>query len=336
MSSVKQIEILEFILNSNNGVILDARSEGEYEQGHIPGAISFPLLTNEERVKVGTTYKQNGNFEAVLLGYDLVGPRFSPILKEAKAKFEGKILFIHCWRGGLRSRIMSNLLASAGFQVYLLKGGYKNYRNLVLSTFSKSFNFSVLSGYTGSGKTEVLHFLKQNGKNIIDLEGLAKHRGSAFGGLGFPPQPSQEQFENELANELMKFADSDSIWIEDESRLIGHIQIPNPIYDSYRASILYFMDLPLDERCKLILKDYGSFSKEDLIQSTLKIKKKLGDLRTRMAIEYIEIGDMLAWVKEVLFYYDKAYTTGLKTKTNSAIYRLEGTLDDIKDQLMYK
>ncbi len=334
MSSVKQIEILDFILNSKNGVILDARSEGEYEQGHIPGAISFPLLTNEERVKVGTTYKQNGNFEAVLLGYDLVGPRFSSILKDAKANFDGKTLYIHCWRGGLRSRIMSNLLASAGFQVHLLKGGYKSYRNLVLSTFSKPFNFRVLSGYTGSGKTEVLHYLKQNGKNIIDLEGLANHRGSAFGGLGFPPQPSQEQFENNLANELLKFTDSDSIWIEDESRLIGQIQIPSPIYDSYRAAELYFIDLPIEERSKLILKDYGSFSKEDLIQSTLKIKKKLGDLRTRLAIESIENGDMSAWVKEVLYYYDRAYDTGLKSKNNKSIIRVDGNFNDIKDSLL--
>jgi tRNA 2-selenouridine synthase len=336
MSSVKQIEILEFISEAQNGYILDARSEGEYEQGHIPDSISFPLLKNDERVQVGTCYKQKGNLEAVLLGYELVGPRFSDIIRAAKSKFGGKPLFVHCWRGGLRSRIMTNLLASAGFQVFLLKGGYKTYRNFVLNTFSKTYNFQVLSGYTGSGKTEILHFLKQNGKNMIDLEGLANHRGSAFGSLGFLSQPSQEQFENNLANELYKFNEADEIWIEDESRLIGQIQIPNPIYESYRAAPLFFMDLPIEVRSSIILKDYGSFSKSDLIQSTLKIKKKLGDLRTRMAIQAIESGELNVWVREVLYYYDKAYDTGLKSKNNKSILRLEGSFEEIRDSLLYK
>jgi tRNA 2-selenouridine synthase len=336
MSSVKQIEILEFISEAQNGYILDVRSEGEYEQGHIPGAFSFPLLKNEERVLVGTCYKQKGNFEAVLLGYELVGPQFSDIIRNAKSKFGEKPLFVHCWRGGLRSRIMTNLLATAGFQVYLLKGGYKNYRNFVLETFSKPYNFQVLSGYTGSGKTEILHFLKSNGKNTIDLEALANHRGSAFGGLGFSAQPTQEQFENNLAFELLKFKEYEEIWIEDESRLIGQIQIPNEIYESYRAAPLFFMDLPIEVRSSIILKDYGSFPKSDLIQATLKIKKKLGDLRTRMAIQSVEEGDLNVWVREVLYYYDRAYNTGLKSKNNKSILRLDGSFDEIKDSLLNK
>jgi len=336
MSSVKQIEILEFISEAQNGYILDVRSEGEYEQGHIPSAFSFPLLKNEERVLVGTCYKQKGNFEAVLLGYELVGPQFSDIIRNAKSKFGEKPLFVHCWRGGLRSRIMTNLLATAGFQVYLLKGGYKNYRNFVLETFSKPYNFQVLSGYTGSGKTEILHFLKSNGKNTIDLEALANHRGSAFGGLGFSAQPTQEQFENNLAFELVKFNDKEEVWIEDESRLIGQIQIPNAIYELYRIAPLFFMDLPIEIRSNFILKDYGGIEKRELIESTLKIKKKLGDLRTRMAIQAIEEGDLNAWVLEVLYYYDRAYDTGLKSKNNKSISRLDGSFEEIRDSLLNK
>ncbi len=336
MSSVKQIEILEFISEAQNGYILDARSEGEHEQGHIPGAISFPLLKNEERAQVGTCYKNKGNFEAVILGYELVGPRFPEIIRAAKSKFEEKPLFVHCWRGGLRSRIMTNLLASAGFQVYLLKGGYKNYRNFVLNTFSKPYNFQVLSGYTGSGKTEILEFLKQNGKNVVDLEALANHRGSAFGGLGFSAQPTQEQFENNLALELLKFKENEEIWIEDESRLIGQIQIPNAIYEQYRAAPLFFMDLPIEVRSSIILKDYGSIPELDLIQATIKIKKKLGDLRTRTAIQAIENGDLNTWVREVLYYYDRAYDTGLKSKNNKSISRLDGSFEEIRDSLLNK
>lgn len=334
--NVKQIEILDFLFEAKNGCILDVRSEGEFKQGHIPGAISFPLLKNEERVLVGTCYKEKGNFEAVLLGYELVGPRFSEIIKEAKERFGEKLIYIHCWRGGLRSRIMANLLSSAGMNVSILKGGYKIYRNNVLKMFFKPFQFLVLSGYTGSGKTEVLNFLKKHGKQVVDLEYLANHRGSAFGSLGFSEQPSQEQFENNLAEELRGFDMNSEIWIEDESRLIGNIQIPSGIYENYRKAGLYFMDIPIEKRCSIILKDYGYFKKEELILSTFRIKKKLGDLRTRMAIEAIERGDLMSWVKEVLYYYDKAYNTGLKSKNNKFIYRLEGEINDIKQELLLK
>ncbi|MFY8021327.1 MAG: tRNA 2-selenouridine(34) synthase MnmH [Bacteroidia bacterium] len=327
---------MDFISESRNACILDVRSEGEHSQGHIPGAISFPLLNNEERKLVGTCYKEKGNFEAVLLGYELVGPRFSEIIKDAKAKFGEKLLYIHCWRGGLRSRIMANLLSSAGFSVCILKGGYKSYRNYVQDVFLQPFRFLVLSGYTGSGKTEVLHFLKDNGKQVIDLENLANHRGSAFGGLGFTRQPTQEQFENKLAHELSSLNSSDKIWIEDESRLIGNLQIPSGIYENYRKCGLYFMDIPLEKRCGTILKDYGYFKKEELILSTIRIKKKLGDLRTRLAIEAIEKGELLTWVKEVLYYYDKAYNTGLKSKNNEFIIRIEGEMNDIKKELLSK
>jgi tRNA 2-selenouridine synthase len=235
------------------------RSNKNYLDGHIPGAISFPLLKNEERAQVGTCYKNKGNFEAVILGYELVGPRFPEIIRAAKSKFEEKPLFVHCWRGGLRSRIMTNLLASAGFQVYLLKSGYKNYRNFVLNTFSKPYNFQVLSGYTGSGKTEILEFLKQNGKNVVDLEALANHRGSAFGGLGFSAQPTQEQFENNLA-ELYCFPNpahekitiSNSVnWSKNESPIFI-----NEIGQEFKAEVLNRSDNKIELSLKNISKGF--------------------------------------------------------------------------------
>jgi tRNA 2-selenouridine synthase len=152
--------------------------------GHIPGAINFPLLDNEERAKVGTCYKEKGNYAAVLMGYELVGHKFQEYIKNAAALSPAKAVNIHCYRGGLRSTIMANLLVSAGFEVNLLSGGYKAYRKRVHEILEQPRRIVVIGGLTGAGKTELLLKLKAAGEQVVDLEALAKHRGSSFGAIG--------------------------------------------------------------------------------------------------------------------------------------------------------
>ena len=307
---LKIVSIQSYINLPESALLLDVRSEGEFEQGHIPGAISFPILNNDERKLVGTCYKKKGHNEAVLLGYELVGPKFTSYLAEAYKHFAGQVIYIHCWRGGLRSRIMANLLSSAGFEVNLIEGGYKTYRAVVLDFLNQAFTFHVLGGLTGCGKTEILQTLGDSGAQIIDIEKLANHKGSAFGALGLPEQPTQEQFENNIFKHCVHFNFNKPIWVEDESRLIGRLQVPTGIYAGIRESFVYFLDYTFEERLAHIVSEYGVFDKLVLMETTVKLKKRMGDLLNRQAVEAIQVGDISNWAALVLAHYDKQYLFG--------------------------
>ncbi len=330
---LKQISINEFLNRPKNALVLDSRSEGEFFQGHLPGAISFPILNNEERKSVGICYKQKGHREAVLLGYRLVGPKFEDLVKYAYSNFPVGEIYIHCWRGGLRSQIMGNLLSSAGYQVHLLKGGYKVYRTEVMDFLAGDFEFKVLGGFTGCNKTFILRDLKQLGVQVLDLEDLANHRGSAFGNIGLPAQVSQEQFENDIYAELNNMDLSKPIWVEDESRLIGKFQIPIKIHEAIRRCQVYFLDYSFEKRCENILNLYGKLKREELILSTQKIKKKLGDLKTREAVNFLEEGNLQEWVKIVLAYYDKLYQFGLEKREPTMIIKLDLVEEELLEYL---
>jgi len=334
MRTLQQIDIETYSKRTEHVCLLDARSEAEFLKGHIPGAVSFPLLNNQERVLVGTCYKTKGSFEAVVLGYELVAPKFAKMIKNAHMAFGKNKLIIHCWRGGLRSQILGNLLASAGFDVSIITGGYKAYRQFVQQGFETVHNVKVIGGFTGSGKTDLLYALRLKGEQFIDLEGLANHHGSAFGGIGKGLQPTQEQFENNFFSLLHLQDKTKAIWVEDESRLIGKIQIPDSFFLQIRKAPLFFIESSLDERINTIIENYAKHDVNELIKATKQISKKLGDLRTRSAIEALQNNDFQAWVKEVLFYYDKAYTNGLQSKVNSSRVHISGDKQSIINQLL--
>jgi len=303
-------------------LLIDARSPAEYDHAHIPGAVNLPLLNNEQRAIVGTTFKKEGREAAVLKGFDLVGPQFGDILREAKSKTDNREVFIYCWRGGLRSNIIAWVLGTGGFQATVLKAGYKSYRRWVLSELDKDRKYIVLGGRTGSGKTEILKAMAKY-VPIIDLEGLAHHKGSAFGHLGQPPQPGNEYYENLLAEKLFAIADDETVWIENESQNVGSAKVPAKLYQGIRESFTVEIVLNAEDRKKRILNEYGIFSAELLAETTKKIRKRLGEVRLREALEHLQQGNLEAWIEMMLAYYDKMYNYGMDLRDRSSVLQID-------------
>ena len=259
--AVRPIDIDKFLELRDAHPVLDVRSPGEYHHAHIPGAHSFPLFDDDERKEVGTAYKQINREKAIKIGLDYFGPKMRPLVEQAEAiaeKSGSRTLLVHCWRGGMRSGAVAWLLDLYGFKVHTLIGGYKSFRRWTLDQFEKKYLFALIGGYTGSGKTDLLMALQSAGQSVLDLEGLAHHKGSAFGNIGQPEQPSQEQFENKLSLALLNLSKNspDKIWVEDESQRIGRLNVPGPIWEQMRSAAVLFLESPFEERLKYIVKGY--------------------------------------------------------------------------------
>jgi tRNA 2-selenouridine synthase len=318
-----QVDIETFLTLSSSIPIVDVRSPVEFAHAHIPGAINLPLFMNDERERVGICYKEKGREEAVLLGLEIVGPKMADIARLAKKLAINNKLLVHCWRGGMRSASMSWLFAILGIETYTLEGGYRSYRRYIKSYFAKDFRIVVLGGMTGSGKTEILKEIKKNGGQVIDLEGLANHKGSAFGALGQDIQSSTEQFENNLFIELVKLEIQNPIWFEDESITIGKICIPEELFLKMRNTDVIRINIPKEERIKWLVKEYGYFDHELLKDSIQRIKKRIGGLNYNLAIEALESNQLGNLVDIVLTYYDKTYSYGLSNRNQENVYLLE-------------
>lgn len=302
-------------------VLLDARSPGEFFHASIPGAHNLPLLTDDHRAQVGTAYKQKGKEAAIILGFRLAGPLFAQRIEQAGSLAPHRRVALYCWRGGMRSQIMAWVLSVAGFEVTLLRGGYKSFRHWVLNFLSADLPpVKVLGGKTGAGKTDLLQELKSSGAQVIDLEHLANHRGSAFGALGLGHQPSQENFENRLAWSIKALDPGRPVWMENESRLIGKLKLPPKIYDTLRSSEVYEVALSLAERMERIWAEYGTFDSAELIVCTKKIESKLGTERCRQAVRALEQGDPYGWLQEILLYYDRQYQKASETRIPGSIH----------------
>jgi tRNA 2-selenouridine synthase len=309
--------------------VLDVRSPGEYNHAHIPGAYNLPLFTDEERKTVGTAYKQQSRETAIKIGLDFFGIKMRKMVEEVESLTSSltqnggtKQVLIHCWRGGMRSAGVAWLLDLYGFKVYTLTGGYKAYRHWVIEAFSMPLMFKILGGYTGSGKTYLLDELKNKGEAVIDLEKLAGHKGSAFGNIGMPTQPTQEMFENLVGYELRNLVkapgvSTGSIWLEDESQRIGQINIPHSLWNNMWQSPMVFIVIPFEERLKHIVQEYGKLDKEKVADAIMRIKKRLGGLEMKMALQNLEAGDIESCFRILLRYYDKSYNKALNNRGQS-------------------
>jgi tRNA 2-selenouridine synthase len=297
----------QFLANSNTAMLLDTRSPGEYAAGHIPGAISFPLFTDDERAKVGICFKHSGQEAAIELGLDLVGPKLVSFVRQAKELVPDRLVRLHCWRGGMRSSSMAWLLETAGFQVQLLEGGYKTFRRWVRSTLATPKQILTLGGMTGTGKTTVLETLAAKGQQVLDLEHWASHRGSSYGALGLPPQPTQEQFDNCLGIAWAKLSADRPVWIEAESRRVGLCAVPDELFGPMMAAPIWQIERSRSERLDILTPIYGVLPTADLVAATQRIARKLGGEKTNRAIVQIEAGNLRPAIDLVLDYYDKCY-----------------------------
>lgn len=328
--AVQRINIERFLALAHTNPVADVRSPCEYLHAHIPGAVNMPLFTDEERKVVGTAYKQQSRETAIKIGLDFFGEKMREIVEETEKLFASgsdkinktapQTILINCLRGGMRSAGVAWLLDLYGFKVYLLAGGYKAYRKYVLQQFEKERAFHILGGYTGSGKTLLLHALQREGFKIIDLEALANHKGSALGGLGQKAQPKQEMFENLLAQALSSATGNDAttpVFLEDESQRIGNMQIPMPLWSTMRQSPVWFMDIGFEERLNYLTEEYRIHPKEQLINAVIRIQKRLGGLETKNAVNFLLEENYKECFRILLMYYDKWYTKGLYNRKNA-------------------
>ncbi|MBN1132061.1 MAG: tRNA 2-selenouridine(34) synthase MnmH [Bacteroidales bacterium] len=310
---IEIVDIEKFLDHSDQGIpVVDVRSPGEYQKAHIPGAINIPLFLDDERKRVGTAYKQVNREAALFAGLDIVGKKMVDLAKNGmKAGGRNKKLLMHCWRGGMRSESMAWLFDTMGLTCYVLKGGYKSYRTYLREFLKQPFQIIIIGGKTGSGKTEIIKRLYQEGEQVVDLEGLANHKGSAFGALGEQPQPSTEQFENFLFQEMRGLDAGKNIWMEDESRNIGRCVIPPELYLQMKESRTLFLDIPAEMRAQRLVRDYAAYEKEDLRSCILKIGKKLGGEKTGESLEMLEKNEFYQCILNILDYYDRSYMFSL-------------------------
>ena len=310
------IGIGDVLSDLNHWQIIDVRAPGEFLAGHIPDAVNIPLFSDEERAKVGTLYKQVSPEAAMKQGLSFAGAKMNQILEQASLlpKDSNKTNLIHCWRGGKRSEAIHWLLTFSGISASRLEGGYKSFRNSAHAFFNDvPFQLNILGGYTGSGKTEILQEMSKKGHQVIDLESLAHHKGSAFGSIGEEDQPTNEQFENDLYTTFLSFDVSRPIWLENESKSIGRVHLPDGLWGKMKESRLYNIEVGKETRLDRALKYYSDpASIEMLIHSFEKIHKRLGGLEYQRAIKALHEGDLRTAASIALVYYDKSYNFQLQ------------------------
>jgi tRNA 2-selenouridine synthase len=293
--------------------IIDARSPSEYALDHLPGAINAPVLDDEQRIRVGTMYKQIGSFEAKKLGAALVARNIANYIEQLwlEQPREWRPL-VYCWRGGNRSGSMAHILAKIGWPVAQLDGGYKAFRAHVNAALEQApaLNFKVICGTTGSGKSRLLEVLHAQGAQVLDLEQLAAHRGSVLGDLPSQPQPSQKAFESNIWNVLRRFDPARPVFVESESKKVGNLRVPAALMESMRASDCISLTLSRVNRVRLLMEDYEHF-----LVSPASLNEQLEHLTPLHGREKItrwqamsNAGDMAPLVEELLAdHYDPAY-----------------------------
>ena len=294
--------------------VIDARSESEFAEDHLPGAVNWPSLNDAERHEVGTTYKQVSPFEARKRGAGLVAANIARhIEREVMDKPKGWKPLVYCWRGGQRSGSLSLVLGQIGFHVNIVEGGYKAFRAAVLASLpelSTRYSYRVVCGPTGSGKTRLLHALQAAGAQVLDLEALASHRSSVLGMVPGQPQPTQKRFDTLVWQRLRGFDPARPVFVESESKKVGNVAVPEALIAAMRASACLRLELSDDERVRLLLEDYAFFREQpeffcDRLAALTQLRGKV-QVETWQA--QVRAGDTESVVRELLFkHYDPGY-----------------------------
>lgn len=324
----QKIDISKFLALTAVIPVIDVRSPSEYSRGHIPGAVNIPLFDDKERETVGICYKNEGRREAILKGIELTGNQMHLKLQKALYTAKESKLLVYCWRGGMRSETMAWLFALGDIDVKILERGYKAYRNYVIDSLSIKRKTIILGGMTGSSKTHILRHLRQEGEQVIDLEQIARHKGSAFGALGQAPQPTSEHFANMLYDEWRHMAPGIPIWLEDESKNIGNVFMPDTFYNNLQESPTIILYVEMKDRLPLLVEEYSQYPPDQLKNSIMKISKRLGGDKTKEAIEAVDRGDFTKAVEITLLYYDKAYLYGISRKIKENLITVKSGTND--------
>jgi tRNA 2-selenouridine synthase len=299
--------------------VIDARSESEYAEDRLPGAVNWPSLNDEERALVGTIYKQVSSFEARKRGAGLVAANIARhIAREIQDKPREWQPLVYCWRGGKRSGVLADLLDQIGFRVTLIQGGYKAFRNAVLADLpllAQRLQYRVVCGLTGSGKTRLLQALAAQGAQVLDLEALAQHRGSVLGLMPGEVQPSQKQFDMRIWDRLRSFDAARPVYVESESKKVGNVAVPESLILVMRASPCLRVDLPIEERVQLLLEDYDWFVRDPeffcgRLQALVELR---GAAVVRGWQEKARAGQVGEVFRELLeMHYDPGYTASIQ------------------------
>jgi tRNA 2-selenouridine synthase len=309
--------------------LIDIRTPSEYQAGHIAGAINIPLFTDDERAEVGLLYKQVSQQAAIDKGLELVGPKMAAVVQQVR-NLGSDAVVIYCWRGGMRSKSMCWLLNMSGIKCKRLTDGYKAYRRYIRTRLANADNLVILGGYTGSGKTDVLLALPQFGVQILDLEGLANHKGSAFGHINEDRQPTTEQFENNLYAAFCRLDLHKLIMVENESRAIGRVNIPDPFFLKMRQAPVLVIKVPRNNRIKRLVALYTDTDKQVIIAAVAAIMRKLGGAKYQQVVQYINDDNFAAACDILLDYYDKFYQYGMDKRVPETIYHAKITGENLQ------
>lgn len=309
------ISLEQALAQRDKGVLfVDARSPAEFAEATIPGAINVPVLDNAERAEVGTLYKQQGRQIARQRGVEIVAPKIPEMVTRVdKARPpENPLVVVFCWRGGMRSRALAQFLDMAGIPARQLTGGHKQFRQHVLQFFEGAVwgRLVVLRGLTGVGKTRVLKELADDGLPVIDLEGLANHRGSAFGNLGLPAQPTQKMFEAMLWDQLRLIEPDDYVLVEGESRYIGRVLLPPRVHRAMQTETSVWLNASMECRVRNILEDYPALDslKEQFVAPIQALKERLGKEVVAEFLDLLNAGEWETLTRELMErYYDPLY-----------------------------